>query len=537
MTNNAPQTPLDILAKGDRMELLALFRFTLDEPDEIILARFGFWARYFFPKYFKQEDAPFHADIDGANLAVYRADARSFTDIVFRGGAKTTRTKLFVCFAILNDKRNFRRYFKVLTKDVANAKQSVTDIYNMLVNDRVRWLYPDTFQKTEQKREESMGAFTTYSGVKVVAGTVGTDQRGALQEDARPDFVWFDDFETRKTLRSAVETQAIWDNMEEARTGLSVNGGCVYTCNYISERGNVHRLVMKGNAKNIVLIVPIVKDGVPAWFHTPEQVGQIREDADDFEGEYLCEPSASSDVLFDRETLNRMERRQPWKEVAGFRMYYRYDPSHRYASGHDISGGVGLDSSTSVFIDFETVPARVVATFDTNTVKPDTFGDEVGKQGEKYGECLVAPERNNHGHATIGRLKQIYPLRKIYRTVKKNRDVLVERKDERKEYGFLTHGGNKANMMFDLAKAVENGHLELSDPKLILEAKSYSRDDVMDGEEDPRLSTRHFDLLTACAIAWQMRKEVGVPRERAEAIAKRQAQVDATDFNPFSVFG
>jgi hypothetical protein len=27
----------------------------------------------------------------------------------------------------------------------------------------------------------------------------------------------------------------------------------------------------------------------------------------------------------------------------------------------------------------------------------------------------------------------------------------------------------------------------------------------MDKEQDPRLTTRHFDLLIACAIAWQMK--------------------------------
>ena len=49
-----------------------------------------------------------------------------------------------------------------------------------------------------------MASFTTATGVKMIADTVGTDQRGDIQENVRPDFIWFDDFETRKTLRSAV---------------------------------------------------------------------------------------------------------------------------------------------------------------------------------------------------------------------------------------------------------------------------------------------------------------------------------------------
>ena len=63
-------------------------------------------------------------------------------------------------------------------------------------------MYPEIFQKTNKKREETMASFTTTTGIKVVADP-GTDQRGAIQEESRPDFIWFEDFENRTTLRSA----------------------------------------------------------------------------------------------------------------------------------------------------------------------------------------------------------------------------------------------------------------------------------------------------------------------------------------------
>jgi len=212
----------------------------------------------------------------------------SFVDIVFRGGAKTTRTKLLMAFVISNDLEHSRKYLKVLTEDGSNSKQIVTDVYNMLISERVRAYYPEIFEKTTEKREETMSSFTTATGVKMRAGTVGTDQRGQLQEDARPDFIWFDDFETRKTLRSAVETKAIFDNMEEARTGLSKDGGSVYTCNYLSERGNVHRLVQPLPGRE-VLIVPIRFKGQPLWdAYTMAEINRIEAAADDFAGEYLC---------------------------------------------------------------------------------------------------------------------------------------------------------------------------------------------------------------------------------------------------------
>lgn len=501
---------MQIIEKGDRKEMRSLFGFDSTDTDAEVLVKFAVWSRYFYPQYFKHKDAPFHKDIDTNNLKIYRGTIRAFVNIVFRGGAKTTRTKLFFAFVIANDKEHKRKYFKVLTKDTSNAKQIVTDIYNMLITPRVAYFYPEVFQKTIEKREETMSAFSTTTGVKVRAGTVGTDQRGDIQEDARPDVIWMDDFETRKTLRSAVETQAIHDNMEEARTGLSKDGGVIYTCNYISERGNVHRLAQEAQGR-VVMTVPIKFGDKPMWdAYTMEEIHAIEANADDFAGEYMCEPSAGADVFFDRTKLDEQHKRTPVRDVAGFKLYYPYDASHRYGSGHDVSGGVGLDSSTSVFIDFSTTPSRVVATFKNNTIKPDTFGDEIKSEADRYGACIVAVENNNHGHATLGRLKQIYD--NLYFTEQK--ETRAGLPPRTRTYGWNTNGASKPKMLFALKKAVEDGHLELSDPDLIAELRSYSRDDLMDKDEDPRLTTRHFDLLMSCAIAYQLKDwaEVSKPK-------------------------
>lgn len=498
---------MKILDGGKRNELRALFSFDKNDSEKEVLFKFGLWARYFYPQYFSKKDAGFHKEIDLFNYRVYRGTLKYFVDIVFRGGGKTTRTKLFITYAITNDIDRHRKFIKILTKDINNAKQTVTDIYNMIIIHK--YFYPEVFQKTELKKEERMDSFTTATGVKVKAGTVGMEQRGQIQEEARPDYIYFDDFETRKTLRSAVETHAIWDNMEEAKNGLSKDGGAVYTANYLSERGNVHKLIKETENKK-VLIVPIKFNNQPMWSaYTMEEINNIEKDAEDFEGEYLCEPSAGHDIFFDRHSLDRQIKKQPIRVIADFKIFYEYDPSHRYGSGHDIAGGVGLDSSTSVFIDFSTNPSRVVATFKSNTIKPDTFGDEIKNEAERYGACIVAPETNNHGHATIGRLKQIYD--NIYfREVKETRAGFPPKT---REYGWHTNADTKPKMLFALKKAVEDGHLELTDEDLIAEMKSYTRDDLMDKDEDVRLTTRHFDLLIACCIAFNLRNFSEVKKE------------------------
>jgi len=213
-----------------------------------------------------------------------------------------------------------------------------------------------------------------------------------------------------------------------------------------------------------------------------------------------CEPSAGHDIFFDRSSLERMISKEPFKTVADFKMFYPYNPSHRYGLGADIGGGVGLDHSTTCIWDFSTIPARVVATYKCNTIQPDIFGDEIANQGRRYGEPIVAPE-NNKFDMCIGRLKQIYE--NLYFT--EDKKIRAGLTSKVKTYGWNTNRTTKSTMLFDLKKAVEDGQAELTDEDLISELKSYTRDDLMDNDDDVRLTTRHFDGLMAAAIGFQMR--------------------------------
>lgn len=498
----------DIITNGTKKELKAFFAFDNDDSIESIVFKFNIWARKYFLHYFCNiyddviEDAEFHKDIDIYNAQCYRGELVEFVDAAFRGAAKTSRTKLFVAFVIANDISHFRKYIKILAADKTNATQMVTDIYNMYMHEEVAELYPELFEKSSKKREETMGSFTTSTGIKVIADTVGTDQRGALQENARPDFIVFEDFENKKTLRSAAITRAIWDNMEEARTSLAKGGACIYNCNYLSELGNVHKIIIKKRDKKVVLITPIIsKDGVLAWpqMYSHADVDDMRKNDDDFAGERLCEPSTAKDIMFNRMVLNDMPIRKPIADLSGFKVYKKFDPSHRYGGGHDVAGGVGLDSSTSVYIDFDTIPCQVVATYASNEILPEAFGYEIARETVEFGKCIEGIENNKYSECiTIAKQQKV----KLYK--KEGKQISINKKPPT-EYGWNTNSATKPKMIFALVKAVEDGLIELNDEDLINECKSYSRNDVMDKEEDPRLTTRHFDLLIACAIAWQMK--------------------------------
>lgn len=516
-------TTIQEILDSDNLPLQkALFQFDSTDSDEAVLLKFNLFSRHFFPQYFKVKDAPFHKEIDKNNLLIYRAKLKSFTNLAFRAASKTTRTKLFMAFVVANDMDKTRKYIKILSHDTTNCKQFTTDVYNMLIDPRVKQMYPEIFEKTETKREETMGSFTTSTGIKMLSDTVGSSQRGGIQEDSRPDIILFDDFETRETLRSAVKSLAIWNNMQEAKDGLSYNGGCIYLGNYISELGNVHKLVEKKDSKNEVLIVPIILDGVIAWptRYTLDDIEVIRKGSDDFEGEYLCKPNASKDVYFDRDVLEKMEARHPIKEIAGFKLFREYDASHRYGHGADVAGGVGLDSSASVLIDFSTIPAQVVGTFHSNTIQPEAFGDECYDETARFGECISAIENNKYDQAILKAKQRGANL------FKSGGNALKAGYKPALTYGWNTNSLTKPKMFADFKKAVVDGLIELNDIGLIREAKSYSRNDLIDREEDARLTTRHHDLLTAACIAWQMKDHADSKKPVQEYEIIRQSMTD-----------
>jgi len=514
---------LKILNSGNNPQIKALFSFDRETDSELIRKKFLYWSRYFFPQFFPNKDAQFHKTMDSGNIGVYK-NSDSFLDIAFRNSAKTTRTKLFIAFAIANDEGHYRKYFKVLSKDLSNAKQITTDVYNMLISRRVRVLYPEIFEKTPEKREETMASFTTATSVKMTADTVGTDQRGDIQDESRPDFLLFEDFETRLSLMSALTTHKIWENMEEARTGLAKDGGVIYNSNYISERGNVHKLIEK--IKNQI-IIPIEENGIPTWDRFSEDdITKIKKETDDYEGEFLCKPSASKDVYFDRESLDKQVPKQPIDEIAGLKIYRKYDPSHRIGSGHDVAGGVGFDSSTSCFMDFDTLPISVIATYKNNEIKPDAFAYEIARQGKRFGENYAAVEKN-YG-STLDILKTIYPTAKIHKTERTPKIVF----QAPTEYGFETNSATKPKMLADFSQVIENGLIELNDLDLIAEAKSFTLNDLMDKETDPRLATRHFDLLMAACIAYQTNRFIKKPFVKPIYDPWQQRRMEQKQKNP-----
>lgn len=500
-----PQEAIDLAEKvwheGTNSEKLAFFAFESDEPNDMITFKFLYWVYRMYPRYLSSPPAEFHKQMANNMLNAYYG-RKNYANLGFRGCAKSTYAKLFIAFALLNDLDHKRKFIKVLARNLPNSKGMVTDIFNLIME--VKPLYGNLFpKKKEQKGEETMMVFTTVDGVKLMAGTVGMTQRGHIQDAYRPDFLIFDDVEDRESISSLSQTESTIWRIDEAIQGLAADGSYMVLGNYISEEGVIQWFINKPNIE-VDKITIMDSDGKPTWpeRYDAEKIELIKGDADDFYGEYMCDPTRADAAFFDRSKVDNdiSQAKQPHRESAGVRYWGDYQPHHRFAIGADTSEGIGKDANTFALFDFGTMPNDIgvlTATYYNNRIPPDLFGSELVRVGQEFGNCLVAPEANNTGHATISAMRG-YPNIFTQRSEGNRQIKHTER------LGWRTTRKTKPQMLFDFRKDYNDGLIKIYDINVLKEMRSYTTADLTDTKIG--MVTRHFDLLIAVCIAWQMRK-------------------------------
>lgn len=493
----------NIVINGTPAEKRTLYSFTSKDSNEKVLKKFELFSRGNFIRFFKSEDAPFHRDMAMDFIKSYRGG--NLRELAFRSASKTSIFKMFLCFVLENDEDHSKKYIKILSRDLKNPKQIVTDVYNMCLE--LIPIYGNPFEKEgDKKREETMGSFTMKSGVKLTAGTVGQAQRGHVQDAFRPDWIIFDDVEDRESVSSAVITQGIIEGCDEAITGLDpVTGSWLLLGNYISENGVVQWFLDKSNAET--RITPIATDVVmngktlvscnPTWsIFNKEKIQLLMKDSIDVWGEYFCEPSKADNKFFDIDRINEDLKHCPaplWVKD-GVKQWNIYENHMRYTLGADTSEGIGKDSNA--FTMWNTRTGEQVAAYHSNEIKPELFAYKFAEKAKEFGSCIVAPEINNYsGGIVITTLRQIYPEDKIFR----HTDNRNANDRESGKLGWYTTSLSKTNAFMEFRKDYNDGLIKVKDPDLLKEMKMYTEQDLSTTGDSNKV-TRHFDLLVSCFV-------------------------------------
>lgn len=179
-------------------------------------------------------------------------------------------------------------------------------------------------------------------------------------------------------------------------------------------------------------------------------------------------------------------------------------PRGAYVIGADVAEGLDHGDYSSAHViqltpDLE--PWRVVAHWHGHT-DPDLFGVELFKLGMFYNCALVGVERNNHGLATINKLRDL-GYKKLFLT----RDLgKIGEGTPSDRYGWQTTTKTKPYLIDQLNEAIRDGDLEIPDSDTYGELKTFVRD-----ERGRLTGSPYDDRVVSLGIARQMLKYANLP--------------------------
>lgn len=506
---------------------------------------FALFAVYYFAEFFTYAIPDFHwqmyEDLDNFT----RGKIKFLLWVMFRESAKSSIAKMYIIYCIVFQKKRFINYDSY---DKGNAESALFDIVTWLqtnkkIIDDFGQLFFEERDKKNQATVKRISEFVTKNRVKVKAYSTQESTRGRIFDKWRPDLYVLDDIETEITIKSAPVTAKIIAHIDALKAGIATDGQVLFLGNLITETGTIASLIKEAKENPAVFKyhrVDVEMDGEIVWpdkyVRTNDEALKVNSNISNrknhkvsleqkkkdlnangrkvYEAEMLNNPEASGEVFFDREKIDRYlelaKVKKPIKIVGGLSIWEEYQAKNRYAFGGDTAKGVSRDSCTSAGIRFSEVvtkPALVVATYASNTIPPDLFGHEMASHGRMFGECLLAPELNNMGFATVTKLKEIYPEGKIYRQVKEDQAG----KQISKDLGWEANSSNVATIYYNFRSAWNDGLIEIYCPMLLNEMRAFTRLDLENASKRGEmvsgagLVTRHFDLLRAVCIAWEMR--------------------------------
>ena len=371
-----------------------------------------------------------------------------------------------------------------------------------------------------------MAKFSTMTGVTFLSKPARITTRGTVKVDItddgnvetkRPKKIIFDDIENENTIRSLAITEQIHQTMNASIDGLDqIIGSFTILGNYLSLRGNIAKFLRKyKDDKNVKIInIPILDDeGNPTWKDKycrtnkessellkkgiiKKSVEQIQKDSDNFQTEYMNNPSRSL-VYFEDELVKPLDNGNLVKEANrdeyGLLTIEEPDNKSVYIMSVDCAKGVGGDQSAFVVTKINGIRYKEVANFKSNKISPENLAPYCANLATKYNTALIIPENNYPGNEFIAFLTPIYKniFKKAVKKDEKGIDVY--------EYGVNTNLKTKPEMILFIKRILKDKLLEVSSQILYDQISEYPADDVHTIKQKDG-SGGHFDLFMSFII-------------------------------------
>lgn len=172
------------------------------------------------------------------------------------------------------------------------------------------------------------------------------------------------------------------------------------------------------------------------------------------------------------------------------------DPDEDYAIGGDVAEGLENRDRSSFDVVKKSTGEQVAHWF--GYLDAELFAQLMAHVGRWYNTAFIGPERNNHGHAVIQKLREVYPHRAIYSEQYLDRD----HDDETPKLGWLTTAQSKPVIIEGLKSLLRENASGVRWIGTINELNTY----VYDARGRMNAQTGCFDdQVMSYAIAQEMR--------------------------------
>jgi hypothetical protein len=186
------------------------------------------------------------------------------------------------------------------------------------------------------------------------------------------------------------------------------------------------------------------------------------------------------------------------------KIFKEVEKGHKYVIGADVAEGIEVSTATGKEGDFSVATVMDSVTYEVvarwrGHIDPDLFAEVCFNLGMYYNVALLGVEANNHGIATIQRLKN-----KFYRNLYKREPTPEEQEFEHIRtsiLGWMTNRKTKPLMVTTLSSAIREGDITERDQVCLGELMVYVSNErgVYGGKDNG-----HDDTVMSLAIALQL---------------------------------
>ncbi|MED1954872.1 DNA packaging protein [Brevibacillus centrosporus] len=228
-------------------------------------------------------------------------------------------------------------------------------------------------------------------------------------------------------------------------------------------------------------------------------------DVQQFQQEYPSFPEeaflVSGRAIFDQSKIrdDMLNAPEPIKEELDGDVLIWADPEEGelYDMGCDVAEGLDdKDTDSSTYVIWKRSTGEQVAELQIK-VEPYEFASILDEYGRKYNNALLGVERNNHGHAVLLALIQIFDYPNLY----EHKDY-DQKGNAEKRPGWPTTGKTRPILVEEFRQAYKNGEVKIKSRRLLGEMRTF----VKKNGKAQHQAGCHDDILFGAMIGWEMRK-------------------------------